>query len=444
MTVLLDLVYILLALVGSPFILVKMARSERWRAGWKERLGFVPGRAGQRCCVWVHAVSVGEANAARTFIELLEREYPDLDVRVSTTTNTGQSVARRLFGAERCFYFPLDLSSAVRRAFRRIRPDAVVLMELEVWPNFLRIARKRGVPVVIINGRMREQRVKSYRRMRFLFSPLYDAATDNLFCVQNETYADRFERAGLPAERIRVTGNMKYDAVRAEVAAEQRDAVRRALGLRPEERLWVAACTWAGEEAICLRVHRRLLEEDPALRLVIAPRHIERADAVERTIAEAGFTCRRRTKEDGPTGADTACLLDTIGELVYLYSLAAFAFVGKSLAVGGGHNVLEPAALGAVPVFGPMTENFENEARLLLDAGAAERVADENELAQTGLRLLRDPAGRLERARKGREILLEHSGASQRNVEIVKTLVRQCRMTYESKGRRVEESKSQK
>jgi len=423
MTLLLDAVYLLLALLASPYILFRMARSRRWRAGLAQRLGFIPPRSGGRPCVWIHAVSVGEVSASRTLIDRILKEHPKWELRISTTTDTGQRLAAGHYGAERCFYFPLDLSTAVRRAFRRVRPDVIVLVELEVWPNFVRLARSRNVTVTIVNGRMREKWVGVYRRLGFLLRPLLDPAGPNLFCVQNETYRDRFVRAGFPAGKIRVTGTMKYDTVHMEADSAKLEPVRAALGLTTGERVWIASCTWPGEEEVCLRVHKRLQQQVPALRLIIAPRHIERADDVARQIAQAGYEVRRRSAGGGPSGPAAVGLLDSVGELGYLYAIAEFVFMGKSLTARGGHNMLEPAALGAVPVFGPLTDNFQEEAQLLLDAGAAERVADEAELAETLLRLLREPAVRRERARKGREAVLKRQGASCRNMDVLSQAV---------------------
>ena len=419
MIIFLDLCYTILALLATPFILARMAGSERWRAGLVQRLGDVPPRRGNNRCIWIHAVSVGEVNAVRPLVGLLDRECPGVDIRVSTITNTGQAVARKHFGPERCFYFPLDLSHAVHRTLRRIRPDVIVLAELELWPNFLRLAARRGVPVVIANGRMRDKMVGRYRAFRFLFTPIMDPRGRNVFCVQNETYRDRFERAGFPADRLHVTGNMKYDAVRTEVDQARLEAPRDALGLVRGDRIWLAACTWPGEEEICLRVHRRLQERQPALKLVIAPRHIERAGEVERAIAKAGYACRRRTRMCSPCGAETVGLLDTVGELGYVYALADFAFIGNSLTARGGHNMLEAAALGVPTVFGPFTDNFREEAEILLASGGAERVASEAELGEALLRLLTNPERREQRARSAREAVLSNQGASRRHLEIL-------------------------
>ena len=206
----------------------------------------------------------------------------------------------------------------------------------------MRVARARNVTVTIMNGRMREKWVGVYRKLGFLLRPLLDPAGPNLFCVQNETYRDRFVRAGFPAEKVRVTGTMKYDTVRTEADPAKLEPVRAALGLTAGERVWIASCTWPGEEEICLRVHRLLQRQVPALRLVIAPRHIERADDVARQIAQAGYEVRRRSAGGGPSGPAAVGLLDSVGELGYLYAIAEFVFMGKSLTARGGHNVLEP------------------------------------------------------------------------------------------------------
>ncbi len=423
MRFLLDIVYLIGGILAAPFVAFKAATSERWRVGWKERLGGVPGRQGAKTCVWIHAASVGEVNAIRELVALIDKGHSNWDVRISTMTNTGQDVARKQFGAGRCFYFPLDLSFLVGRVFRRIRPDVVLLVELELWPNFLSVARRRRVPVMVVNGRMREERVLAYRIGRVLFRAAFDSRTGNRFCVQNAVYRDRFLRIGVPEGMIETTGNIKYDSLRTNPDVEKARELQMALGLKPEDRYWVAACTWPGEEAICLRVHERLREYAPDLRLVIAPRHIERADEVAQLVVAAGMTIRRRSAREGPDGPSTVGLLDTVGELGYLYASAQVAFVGKSLTAQGGHNMLEPAALGAPPVFGPHADNFEAEARLLLEAGAAEQVADEAELADALHRLLEDPDLRRRRSERGREAVVNARGASRRTLDILRALV---------------------
>ena len=423
MTFLLDAAYTLALIVLAPVLLVRAFFTNRWRVGWPQRFGGVPRRKGDRPCVWIHAVSVGEANLIRPFVQALLDDEPGWDVVVSTFTNTGQKIARDHYGDRALVcYSPIDFSWVLRRFFRRLRPDVIVLVELELWPNWVRLAHRKGVPILIVNGRMREDKVGAYGRLRWLWSPLRDPSSRNLYCVQNETYADRFRRAGFPPERVRVTGTMKYDAVADAVEPARLEALRAALGLSEGARVWAGACTWPGEEAICLRVHRRLLETFPDLRLTLAPRHIERAGAVEAEIRTAGFACRRRSAEGQDAPRDAVLLLDTVGELVTAYALTEAAFVGKSLTAVGGHNVLEPAALGVPVLFGPKTENFAEESRLLLDAGAATLVQDETELYNALLALLSDAETSHRQGAAGREAVRREQGAVLRNLEVLRAL----------------------
>jgi 3-deoxy-D-manno-octulosonic-acid transferase len=422
MTLLIDLFYLAAGVVLSPYILFRMLTSRRWRDGFFQRLGLVDPRSGVRPCVWVHAVSVGEINAVKPLLDMIAEEHPEWEVYISSTTNTGRRVAAERYGDAHCIYFPLDLSFLVRRVLRRLRPHMIVLVELELWPNMLRCAATADIPVVIVNGRMRESSVWRYKLLAPVLKPAMRGAL-NYFCVQNETYRDRFVRAGFRLAKIEVTGNMKYDSVRTEVDPTHLQELRQALAVRDGERLWVAGCTWPGEEAMCLAAHRELQKTEPGLRLVIAPRHIERASDVAREISRAGYGCRRRSKRDGPSGPDSVGLLDTVGELHYLYAPAEFAFVGKSLVGHGGHNMLEPAGLGVPPVFGPNTENFQEEAEVLLDGGAAQRVYNLEDLINALRRLLTDTDLRTRRSNAGRDVVLLRKGASRRNFGVIQRLM---------------------
>lgn len=421
MSHILDAAYILAMLVMAPVVLVKAVFSDRWREGWAQRFGWVPApKAGDGPCVWIHAVSVGEAALVRSMVDAIRRGRPGWRIAISTFTNTGYRVARERYGdTASVFYFPLDLSFVVNRVMRRVRPDAIALVELEIWPNFLRAARRRGVPVVIVNGRMREEKVRRYAMLKWLWSPLRDPATRNAYCVQNETYADRFRCAGFPGERVRVTGAMKYDSVAAEADPAKLAELRLAFGLREGERLWIGACTWPGEEEICLEAHRRLLKDFPDLRLILAPRHIERAEEVRRAVLSAGFACHRRSAGSPPSDAGCVLLLDTVGELSTAYALAEAAFVGKSLTAAGGHNVLEPAALGVPVVFGPKTDNFRQETAVLVEANAAKLVKDAEGVYTTVFHFLSDKPARDACGRRGRDAVLRKRGATELNLAVL-------------------------
>jgi len=423
MTLLLDVAYLLALTAALPFLAVRAAFSARWRAGWGQRLGFIPHSHGPGPCVWIHAASVGEVNAARTLIEAILAQRPDWRVALSVNTNTGFQVAQRFADRVVCFYFPLDVSWAIRRVLRRIRPSALVLVEGEFWPNLLRVLRRRRIPVVLVNGRMREEVAAKHRAFGFLFAPLHDPHAPNVYCVQNETYAERFRRAGFPAEKIRVTGTMKYDVVAGQVPGEKLAALRQVLGLAPGEALWIAACTWPGEEAICLRVHRRLLEQWPDLRILIAPRHIERAGEVADEVRAAGMACFRRSEAPVRPPRGAALVLDTIGELAAAYGLARFAFVGKSLTSSGGHNMLEPAALGVPALFGPHTGNFAEESQVLLEAQAAVLVQDEERMYNETFRMMQDAQLRERMGEAGRRAVLARRGATARHLGVLAAAV---------------------
>jgi 3-deoxy-D-manno-octulosonic-acid transferase len=435
MFTLLDAFYILALIVTSPLVLLKLMTNVRFRAGLLRRFGALPPEMRKAVAalpqrpLWIHCPSVGEVNATRTFIEEWQKRCPDRPFVISTFTNTGYHEARKKYGAERAFILPLDFSWVARKVIRRIRPCCLALVELELWPNTLRQLHRAGIPAVVVNGRIRERSVKGLRRLRWLAGSDFIGVTPNLFSAQTESYAERFRRIGAPPEHVRVTGSMKFDAVQVRVDGEKRARLRWDLGLTEGAPLFVAGSTWAGEEKIVLAVYWRLLREHPSLRLLIAPKHIERAEEVEGVIREAGFQCRRRsaTAKDIDTSATTkdnsVLLLDTIGELVAAYSLASVAFVGRSLVPGGGQNMLEPVALGVPVLFGPHTDNFPSETDLLLAGGGAWLVRDGESLYAGVHGLLADPAKRQSLVAAAQEVIAQNRGATGRNIEAVMELL---------------------
>jgi len=431
---LLDLLYAAGLIAAAPYLLAKMVVSERYRAGLGERLGRVRLNPGRGPCVWLHAVSVGEVNAARTLIRLMRAEYPEWRLVISTTTDTGQALAKSQYPDVETFYFPLDFSWVVTRVLRRVNPTCIVLVELEIWPGLFRAARQAGVPIVIVNGRIREESLSPLRAVRRLVPEIVDDRTPNLYCMQNETYAARFRGLGIPTRRIRVTGTMKYDTVVGRVDGGEREALRKALGIARSAPVIVGGSTWPGEEAILLQVYRTLRAEVPGLRLVLAPRHVERAADVAACIRAAGLACLPRT--DTPAraharGQRPVILMDTIGELPTAYSLATCAFVGKSLAQHGGHNVLEPAGLGVATLFGPHMENFADEARSLLAEDAAVQVRNADQIIRAVHVLLRDPERRRAMADRAREVIRRNQGATRRNLQAITGQMTRARGTAE-------------
>ncbi len=294
---LLDLLYLPAALLYLPVLLYRLIALGKGRRGWAERLGFVAPRADRRPCVWIHAVSLGEVNAVRRLVAEIERRLPDHQVAVSATTDTGYAAARRLYAPRPVFRCPLDFSGAVRRALRRVRPAAIVLVELEVWPNLVALATRAGVPVGVANGRVTADR--SVRRFRL---PLVRGIARRMFgqlawvAAQNETYAARFRELGVPAGRVRVLGNLKYDNAAVADAVPGDAALAAALGIDRRRPLIVAGSTGPGEEELLLDAVERLRREDPTVQLAIVPRKPERFEEVARLIAGRGLTCVRRSR----------------------------------------------------------------------------------------------------------------------------------------------------
>ncbi|MDD5556494.1 MAG: 3-deoxy-D-manno-octulosonic acid transferase [bacterium] len=412
-------------LVALPYYAAQMLRREKYRAGLRQRLGFYPASLrGGRGRIWIHAVSVGEVQAALPLVARLRRELPDRPVVVSTVTLTGRRVAtERLGGSCAVVYFPLDLPFAVRRALRAVDPALVVLVETEIWPNFLLAARRRGIPVAIVNGRISDRSHRGYRRARrFLRGPL-DAV--RVFSMQTDLDARRVIAMGAPADRVTVAGNMKFDC--PDAAADPAAAVRvaRALGLPADAPVLVAGSTHPGEERILLDVLEAARRDRPDLVLVLVPRHPERAEEVAELARARGERCALRSGI--PSGGEPprygVLVVDTVGELLDVYRCATVVFVGKSLTGGGGQNVIEPACLGRPVVFGPSMHNFREAAGILLRCGGAVQAADAAELAGAVRRLLADEGGREAMGRRAAEAMAGSRGATERNAAIIRGLL---------------------
>jgi 3-deoxy-D-manno-octulosonic-acid transferase len=412
-----DLCYFLAFLLSLPVLVYRMITRGKYRAGLAQRFGAVPPREGDRPCLWVHGVSLGEVLAARTLVDGFRKRHPDWDVVLSTTTNTGFAAARKNYPDLTVFYYPIDFSFAVRRSLSRIRPALVALMELELWPNFITLAHGRNIPVVMVNVRLGSRSFRLQRTFRAIVRRVY--ARVSRLSVQTAEYASRLEGVGVSRAQMAVTGSLKYDTVPRE--APRADELRRALGIAPDEKVIVAGSTWAGEEEMLLDAFRRLKADFPKLRLAIVPRHPERFDTVAELIETRGFKVLRRSNAEGMAPDPEAVILgDTMGELVSFYGLATLVFVGKSLvSPGGGQNVMEPAALGKLSIFGPRMENFEETKDLLLGGHAAAEVKTPDELYPVMQQYLKDPRAAEEMGRRAREVIDSARGATERNLNIL-------------------------
>ena len=420
-----NLALLAVLMAGAPWWLWRMASTQKYREGLAERLGRVRflKAQGDRPLIWVHAVSVGEVLAVSRLVGELDTAFPEYQLAISTTTRTGQALARERFGAERVFYCPLDLPWAVRTYLKALQPRLLVLAETEFWPNLLSTCYRRGIPVAVVNARVSDRSWPRYRRLRRHWRPFLS----RLSCVlaQSETDAERLKAIGCLPQRVTVSGNLKFDVRIAEEAEATLQLKALAQGLR----FVVAGSTLEGEEAALLEAWPRLLEADPQLAMVLAPRHPERFGAVAALLDKSGVAWVRRSDWRAqmeeiiqPLKPGTIVLLDTIGELASVYSLASVAFVGGSLIPAGGHNPLEPAQFGVPIVMGPHYVNFRAITEDLL-AHQAVRIAAREELAAVLIELLQEPSVAQAMGSRARQVFSSQAGATGRCVEALKELL---------------------
>jgi len=421
---LLNLVYLLLILAAAPWLVYTAIRKGKYREGYAAKLlGRVPRRASEKTCVWLHAVSVGEVNLLAPLIREIERQRPDWECVISTTTMTGMALARKKYAHLTVFYCPLDFSWAVAAAMRRVRPDVLVLAELELWPNLIRAAGRFGARVAVINGRLSEHSFRGYRRIRPLVGRLMKQI--DLVAVQDETYAERFRALGTPAAAVQVTGSMKYDGAQTDRNNPATRRLCRLAGFSEDDVVLLAGSTQEPEETVALDVYRQLSPDWPRLRLVLVPRHPDRFPAVARLLDTSGIPWQRRTEleSEGPNPAARVLLVDVVGELGAWWGTAGIAFVGGSLGDRGGQNMIEPAAYGAAVCFGPNTRNFRDVVSSMLAHDAAVAVADGRQLARFVRRCLEDPDYAAALGDRARSLVLRQLGASRRTFDLLAALV---------------------
>jgi 3-deoxy-D-manno-octulosonic-acid transferase len=407
------LMYLLLPLVLLR-LLWRSVRSPAYRRRWKERLGLFSGRPTPGG-IWIHAVSVGEVQAIESLVRHLQNTRPRLPITITTSTPTGSERVRLLFHQDVFHvYYPYDLPAAINRFLDKVQPSLLVMVETEIWPNMLKLCKTRAIPTLLANGRLSPQ---SARRYAYLgdFSRRVFGLIDTV-AAQSEADAQRFIELGVPPERVRVTGSIKFDMRIPASVQEQTQVIRRVWGDRP---VWVAASTHEGEEEQVLAAHQRVLEQIPAALLVLVPRHPERFERVANLVQRQGYTLLRRSSEL-PCDRHTQVFLgDSMGELPVFLGVADVAFVGGSLVKVGGHNMLEAAAQGVPVIFGPHVYNFSAIARLLRDQGAAVMVHDVKELADQVSAWLQDASERSRVGENGRQAVEQNRGALQHLVQIV-------------------------
>ncbi|MBI3099811.1 MAG: 3-deoxy-D-manno-octulosonic acid transferase [Planctomycetes bacterium] len=423
-----DLVYAGAGLVGLPWILARLARRPEVRATLRSKLGDCRPRPGERPGVWIHGVSVGEVLAAKIVVVEFMRRHPDWDVICTTTTTTGHAAAVQSYGADRVRYFPYDFSGPVERVFDALRPAAILLMELEIWPNLMSLAARRRIPVAVVNGRVTARALGRYR----LAAPLVQPAFRRLAAcaVQNGTMAERFLALGVSPDRLRVTGHVKFDALSLDPPRPLPPAVLDAMG-DPAVPLIVGGSTHPTEEELLLRVVKRMREEGLPCRLVLVPRHPPRAKEVAAAVQSAGMTPILRSNLGAPGGEGQTpparaipgvLVVDTIGELRSFYAESTAVYIGGSMIPHGGQNCLEPAALGKPVVCGPYMANFEDPIELLISAGAAFRVPHEKAVADAFTHFLKDARLAGAAGLAGRMALEHTRGATSKTLDFLEPI----------------------
>lgn len=424
----LNLIYAGLLAMLSPWLVARGIARRRRPVAWREKLfGQLPARENfDSPLVWFHAVSVGEVLLLKPLVEALRRRGDEMQIVVTTTTPTGHAVAIEKLPGCLVTWMPLDFTWSVRRALRRVRPDLVVLVELELWPNFIRSCRQAEIPLTLINGRLSDRSFRGYHRLRPLMTSLWKSFA--ALHVQTDDYARRFIGLGAEPEQVHVTGSIKFDGVQTDRDSPAISELRRSLGIAPHEQVFIAGSTIAPEEEMALASWIELQREFPDLRLIVVPRHRERFDEVAALIASHGLPLVRRSKSAGEesqtAGSPPVVLLDTLGELSTCWGLADFAFVGGSLTPRrGGQNMIEPAAFGAAVMFGPHTRNFRSVVESLLAAEAARVVRDGEELTRTLRELLNQPWQAARMGQNACRVVLAQQGATERTVDQLVSLL---------------------
>jgi len=416
-----DFIFFIISLIYLPVYLWE----KKFHRGFLARLGFLPKDLTLDHPIWIHAVSLGEALAVRGLAGRLRQAYPDKKLVISTVTSTGNKIAKGIArDGDFVTYLPLDFSFIVNSVIKKVRPALVVIVETEIWPNFISCLYKYDIPVVIVNTRISDKSIKGYTGIKLLIKPVLEKV--KMFCAQTESDAERLFSLGVSKNRIRVTGNLKFDIGDSAYLKRDSSGERLKINLGLEEKLFVAGSTHPGEEGIILNAYKDLLNEFPQLKLLIAPRHPERAGEVQRIAQNMGFAAvfisdvgrKPITENQKPV-----FILDTIGQLMGYYALAEIVFVGGSLVKKGGQNILEPASLGKPVIFGPYMFNFRDISQLFLEQEAGVLIHRKEELRGAIRDLLGNAEKREELGRRSRVLIARNQGATLRSLEYIKTVI---------------------
>lgn len=412
-------IYSLIFFLALPVILLRLGwrgrRAPDYFKRWGERFGVSTEHVTNRPVIWVHAVSVGEVEACRPLVKGLETHYPDHDLLITTMTPTGSARVKALFDDQvlHC-YLPYDLPFAVKRFLKRYQPVMGILMETELWPNLIAHCSQQKIPLVMANARLSERSAKGYARISQLTREMFTGIT--LIATQTQTDRQRFRELGMPADRVHAVGNLKFELSLPASLSEQAEATRAMWGNRP---VWIAASTHEGEEELILNATRRIRSTVPDVLLILVPRHPERFDRVAALSRRSGFRTVRRSEGKPCNSAVEVLVVDSMGELPVFYGCSDVALIGGSLIPHGGHNLLEPAALGRAVITGPHYFNFAEVTQQFIAHGAAVEVPDQTALADKVIELLGDPQQRAAMGEAGLDLIARNQGASKRLINLI-------------------------
>jgi len=407
-------VYSLLFYFALPFILLRLQwkgrKNPAYKERWGERLGLYKNKPILKSCLWIHAVSLGESVAAIPLIKALQARYPEEKIIVTNMTPTGAEKIRATFGDEVLqLYVPYDYPGAIKRFLDQFNPRLLIIMETELWPNLLYYSAKKNIPVLLANARLSPRSFNNYFRFKPLVSKMLSCITN--VAAQSVADGQRFLELGLTQEKLIVSGNIKFDLNVAEEVYKAAQTLQHNWQLLTSRPVWIAASTHSGEEEIVLAAAKRVLQILPDALLILVPRHPERFNDVAVLCTKQGFNCVRYSENPVVSAGTQVVLGDTIGRLLSLYALAKVAFVGGSLIPIGGHNLLEPVAIGASVLTGPELHNFREISELLLASNALILIKDTNDLAEKVLRLLQDSSANAIMVKAGQGVIQQNKGA---------------------------------
>jgi len=422
-----DILAVCLVILAMPLFLVRLVREKGFGERLRQSFGFIPdaimSQVAGKNCIWLHAASVGEIVAASPIVKEIRKALPGVPILISVVTANGYEMAHRIIpDAESIIYFPLDLPWLSERAVQKIGPQAFLPVETELWPNFLRSARRHHIPVMMVNGRISDKSVRRYRHLHGILANMLD--TVEKFCMQSTIDAQYIIQMGADPRRVIVTGNTKFDQTYTDASPEEIAVLRQQLGVTASDPVIVAGSTHKGEEEMLLNALQKVKAAYPEAALIIAPREILRAEEISAMAVKAGFTAAtRKGMQGGSTGGHDVVILDTIGELGKVYSLGDIIFVGGSLVSRGGHNILEPAAHGKPILVGPHMFNFKESYALFSGRGACATVYDETSLTDKILEILSTEPLRRSMSEEALAIVRENQGAAQKSALYLKELL---------------------